>query len=100
MMNMSAWHCYLISGKVMKNYTKGECTLDAITVAEFTKNGALMNWCKYFLTKLLQACMDAHENIGYFIYGYLLVSFSMWKWQSPKGRNISHSEDGPDHQTF
>jgi hypothetical protein len=42
--------CYLIVGKVMKNYMKNECTLDAIAVVEFNKNGAPLNWCKYFLT--------------------------------------------------
>ena len=42
--------CYLILGKVMQKYTKGECTLDAIQVEEFNKNGAPMNWCKYLLT--------------------------------------------------
>jgi hypothetical protein len=47
--------CYLIAGKVMKNYTKNECTLDAIAVVEFTKNGAPLNWCQYLLTKMLQA---------------------------------------------
>jgi hypothetical protein len=54
--------CYLIVGKVMRKYTKGECTLDAITVAEFNKNGTPMNWCKYLLTEMFQeACADVHE---------------------------------------
>jgi hypothetical protein len=53
--------CYDIERKVMCKYMKEECTLDAITVEEFSKNGAPMNWCKYLLTKLFQACVDAHD---------------------------------------
>jgi hypothetical protein len=60
--------CYLIVRKVMWNYTRNECTLDVIIVAEFSKNGAPLNWCKYLLTKMLQACADAHDKAGYFIY--------------------------------
>jgi hypothetical protein len=37
--------CYLIARKVMKKHTKNESTLDAITVVEFTKNGAPLNLC-------------------------------------------------------
>jgi hypothetical protein len=29
--------CYLIAVKVMKNYSKGECTLDVISIIEFCK---------------------------------------------------------------
>lgn len=51
-------HCsyYLIVGKVVKNYTKNECMLDAIMVAEFTKNGTPLNWCQYILIEVLQGC--------------------------------------------
>jgi hypothetical protein len=73
--------CYIITGKVMKNYTRGECTLDAIAVAEFVKNGTRMNWCQYLLTEMFQACVDVHDRMTYFIYGYLLISFAMWKWK-------------------
>jgi hypothetical protein len=45
----------------MCKYTKGECTMDAIAVAEFRKNGAPMNWSKYMLTELFQACADVHD---------------------------------------
>jgi len=37
------FYCYLIPSKVMKNYTKNECTLEMILVVEFTKNGAPLN---------------------------------------------------------
>jgi len=36
----------------------------------------------------LKACEDAHDKGGYFLYGYLLVSFAMWKWQAPSGRAL------------
>jgi hypothetical protein len=59
----------------MKNYTKGECTLDAIVLVKFLKNGARMNWCQYLLTEMFQCCADVHNPTTYFIYGYLLISF-------------------------
>jgi hypothetical protein len=68
--------------------------LDAIAVAEFSKNGAPMNWCKYLLTELFQACVDAHDRPSYFIYGYLLITFTMWKWKPPWGCNIARNTDG------
>ena len=70
---------YFNLGKVRKNYTKNKCTLDAIAVAEFKKNGAPLNWCKYLLTEMVQPCEDVHDKAMYFIYGCLLVAFSMWK---------------------
>jgi hypothetical protein len=45
--------CYIIVGKVMKNYSRGECTFNTIAVVEFSKNGAPLNWCKYLLTEML-----------------------------------------------
>jgi hypothetical protein len=65
--------------KVMQNYTRNECTLEVIIVAEFNKNSAPLNWCKYLLTEMLQECVDVHDKVRYFIYVYLLVAFSMWK---------------------
>jgi hypothetical protein len=64
----------------MKNYTKGECTLDAIAVEEFLKNGAKAELVMYLLTEMFQACEDVHDYTTYFIYGYLLIVFAMWKW--------------------
>jgi hypothetical protein len=64
---------YLIIGKVLKNYTKGECTLDAIAVAEFTKKGAPLNWCKYMFIELFQACTDVHEKVR-ILHIWLLIS--------------------------
>lgn len=32
--------CYFISGQIMRNYSKGECTLDTLSVAEFCAQGA------------------------------------------------------------
>jgi hypothetical protein len=49
-----------------------------------------MNWFQYFLVDMFLACVDVHDRTTYFIYGYLLVTFAMWKWKSPHGRDISH----------
>lgn len=35
--------CYLIASKTMRHYTKGECTLDTISVAEHCLQGAQLN---------------------------------------------------------
>jgi hypothetical protein len=56
----------MIADKVMKNYSRGECTLDVSFIVEFCKQGAPLNWCKYFLTKMLQACIDMHEQSTWF----------------------------------
>jgi hypothetical protein len=91
---------YLIMGKVMCKYTKGECTLDTIAMAEFNENGAPLNWYKYLLTELFQACADAHDQAKYFIYCSLLVTFAMWKWKSSRGCSIAHNVDGPIAKIF
>jgi hypothetical protein len=77
----------------MKNYTKGKCMLDAIFIIDFCKQGAPLNWCKYFLTEMLHDYADVHEKVGYFIYNYLLVTFTMWKWRSPQGRELAMIPD-------
>jgi hypothetical protein len=46
----------LIAGKVMKNYSKGECTLGCFVSCHFCAQGAQMNWCKYLMNEMLQAC--------------------------------------------
>jgi hypothetical protein len=84
----------LIVGKVMHKYMKGEYTMDTIIVVEFCKNDVPMNWYKYLLTKLFQDFADVHDRASYFIYCYLLVSFSMWKWKPSWGGIISHNVDG------
>lgn len=40
----------------MCQYTKGECTMDAIYVAEACFRGEQMNWCSYLLSELFEAC--------------------------------------------
>jgi hypothetical protein len=51
--------CYIIANKVMRSYYKGECTLDALSVAYFCANGDIFNWCSYLLEDLLVACKEA-----------------------------------------
>jgi hypothetical protein len=50
--------CYTIANKVMRSYYKGECTLDALSVADFGANGVVFNWCSYLLEELLMACEE------------------------------------------
>jgi hypothetical protein len=56
--------CYLIAGKVMHKYMKGECTLDTIVVVELRKNDTPMNCCKYLLIELFQACWMCMTGIS------------------------------------
>jgi hypothetical protein len=58
--------CYVIVSKVMHSYYKGECTLDALSVADFCANGVVFNWCSYLLEELLVACEEAQEKGGNF----------------------------------
>jgi hypothetical protein len=69
----------------MRSYYKGECTLDALSIANFCTNGVVFNWCSYLLEELLVACKEAQEKGGTSNYGYLLLAFIMFKWNPPMG---------------
>jgi hypothetical protein len=86
--------CYIIANKVMRSYYKGECMLDALSVADFCANGVVFNWCSYLLEELLVACEEAQEKGGTFTYGYLLMAFTMLKWKPPIGRPLVLADKG------
>ena len=65
--------CYLIAKKTMRHYSKGECTLDTISVAEHCIQGAQLNWCLFLLNELFEACEENYERTTGFIYGYLVI---------------------------
>nr|QHR90502.1 hypothetical protein Q903MT_gene4526 [Picea sitchensis] len=47
------------------------------------------------MNELFQACYaQLLKGGGYFIFGYLLVAFAMWKWQAPVGRKLSVASGG------
>ena len=75
--------CYLIASKMMRHYTKGECTLDTISIAEHCTWGAKLNWCSFVLKELFAACEENYRRTTSFIYGYLILAFAMWKWHLP-----------------
>jgi hypothetical protein len=77
----------------MKNYSKGECTLDTISVVEFYKEGTQLNWCQYLLTEMLQACVDAHEMVHLFYLWIPVSFFFMWKWKPPARCSLSTTPD-------
>jgi hypothetical protein len=81
--------CYVISNKVMCSYYKGECTLDSLSVAYFCANGAVFNWCSYLLEEFLIACEEVQEKGDTFMYGYLLLYFTMLKWMATHGKTAS-----------
>ena len=74
---------YLISNKTMRHYMKGECTLDTISVTEHSLQGTQLNCCQFLLNELFEACEDNYKRATGFIYGYLIMAFSMWKWTFP-----------------
>ena len=78
--------CYLIASKTMRHYTKGECTLDTISIAEHCIQGAKLNWCSFVLKELFAACEENYKRTTSFIYGYLILAFAMWKWHLPPVR--------------
>jgi hypothetical protein len=80
--------CYVITRKVMHSYYKGECTLDALSMANFCVNGVVFNWCSYLLEELLVACEEVQEKGGTFTYKYLLLDFVMFKWRPPMRRQL------------
>jgi len=47
-----------------------------------------MNWCIFLLNELMAACADAHAIGAPFLFGYLLIAFTMYKWQPPQGRSL------------
>jgi len=92
--------CYRRADKFIKNYSRGECTLDAISIVEFYKQGAPLNLCKYLLIEMLQVCASMHELVAYFIHGYLLVAFTMSKLKMPQGRELSYTSYRQDAKMF
>jgi hypothetical protein len=46
------------------------------------------------LEELLVASDEALEKGWTFMYGYLLITFSMWKWKPPMGRQLAMEKKG------
>jgi hypothetical protein len=76
---------YVITSKIMCSYYKGECTSNALSVAYFYANSVVFNSCSYLLEEFLITCEEVHENGRTFMYGYLLLDFTMLKWWPPTG---------------
>jgi hypothetical protein len=51
--------CYVIADKFMRSYYKGECTLYVLLIISLCTQGAVFNWCSFFLEELLVACEEA-----------------------------------------
>ena len=59
--------CYLIASKTMRHYTKGECTLDTISIMEHCIQGIRLNWCSFVLKELFAACEENYKRTTSFI---------------------------------
>ena len=64
----------------MRKYTKGEYTLETILVAEFCSKEFSWIGVTILMDDLFQSNKDTHNSGGYFIFGYFLLAFTMWKW--------------------
>jgi hypothetical protein len=78
----------------MRSYYKGECTLDALSVADFCTNDVVFNQCSYLLEELLVACEEAQEKGGTFMYGYMFMEFTMLKWKPPTRIPLALADKG------
>ena len=45
----------------MRHYTKGECTLDTISIAEHCIQGVRLNWCLFVLKELFAAYEENYK---------------------------------------
>lgn len=77
--------CYIIASKTMRHFTRNECTLDAIFVAEHCCKGEVFNWFSFILNKLFEACEDIYRWNTNFLFGYILMSLVMWKSKPLRG---------------
>lgn len=78
--------CYIIVEKLMRHFSRNECTMDTISVAENCVQGAQLNWCSFLLQELFEACKDVYKGATHFIYGYIVVTLAMWKWCPLEGQ--------------
>ena len=71
--------CYLIIGKMMREFTRNECTLDTVSIAEHCCEGEIFNWATFVLNELYTG----------FVFGYLVITLAMWKWRPPLERQMA-----------
>lgn len=77
----------------MRHFSKNECTLDAILVAEHCYNGEVLNWSTFILNELFEAYEDIYKRSTNFIFGYILMTLAMLKWKPSKGRDMMQIRD-------
>jgi len=64
----------------MRDFSKNECMLDTILVAEHCCEGVVLNWSKFLLNELFEACEYVYMRSTNFIFKYFLMTLAMWKW--------------------
>ena len=85
---------YLIAGKTMRHFTRNECILDTVSIAEHYCQGVILNWLAFVLNELFEACEDVYwRSIG-FVLGYLVMALEMWKWRPPLERQRATIAEG------
>lgn len=88
------FYCYIIECKTMRYHMKKECMLDAILVAENCCQGEILNWSTFVLNELFEACEYVYRWETIFVFEYILMSLVMWKWSSPKEREMMTIVEG------
>lgn len=79
---------YISSNKLMRHYTSGEYSLDAIFVVEACVKEGQLNWSSYLCNELFEDDEDVNARLTYFIFGYFLIPLSMFNWCPHEGRDI------------
>lgn len=54
---------YTIVGKLMQNFSRGECTLYTISVVKAYVQGMQLNWCRFLIHELYDACEDVCGSV-------------------------------------
>lgn len=79
----------IIATKLTCHYTRGECMVDAIYIAEACVHGDQINWSSYLLQELFEGANDVYSWSTYFVFRYLFNPLSMSKWCLPEGHDIA-----------
>jgi len=84
----------------MRRFSRNECTLDTISIAEHCANIAHLNWVAFLLNELYEACKYVYRRRTKFIFLYLIITLEMWKWFPPPLRDlvpVSEGQPSPTH---
>jgi len=77
----------------MRHFSKNECPLDVISIAEHCCRGEVINWLTFVLNEIFEACEDIYKRSTNFIFGYILMTLAIWKWRPLRERDMMKIRD-------